>query len=58
MPIEIKELHIKVTIQDAPKHSPITHEKIAEEISPSLKKEIMQECVERVLEILERKFED
>ncbi|MCU0438925.1 MAG: DUF5908 family protein [Raineya sp.] len=58
MPIEIKELHIKVTIQDAPKQSPITHEKIAEEISPSLKKEIMEECVERVLEILERKFED
>jgi hypothetical protein len=58
MPIEIKELHIKVTIQDTPKQSSITHEKIAEEISHSLKKEIMQECVERVLEILERKFED
>ena len=58
MPIEIKELHIKVTIQDAPKQNLITHEKIVEEISPSLKKEIMQECVERVLEILERKFED
>jgi hypothetical protein len=58
MPIEIKELHIKVTIQDAPKQNPINHEKVAEEISPSLKKEIMQECVERVLEILERKFED
>jgi len=58
MPIEIKELHIKVTIQDTPKQSPINHEKAAEEISSSLKKEIMQECVERVLEILERKFED
>jgi L-asparaginase/Glu-tRNA(Gln) amidotransferase subunit D len=58
MPIEIKELHIKVTIQDTPKQSSITHEKIVEEISSSLKKEIMQECVERVLEILERKFED
>jgi Family of unknown function (DUF5908) len=55
MPIEIKELVIKLTVtnQNTTPKPTINFN----EISSQIKKEIIEECVERVLEILDEKNE-
>lgn len=52
MPIEIRELVVKATVRDrASERQPGSRERRAE------KEEIINECVEQVLEILKRKKE-
>lgn len=55
MPIEIKELVIKAQVQQtlgAPKEEPVSAHKLQK-----LKKEIVEECMEKLKEWLERKLE-
>lgn len=48
MPIEIKELHIKINVNEGSK--PTTS-------STSSEKDVVEECVEQVMKIIERKKE-
>jgi hypothetical protein len=52
MPIEIKELHIKINVNESPSSG-------AKPASPSssTEKESVAECVEQVMKIIERKKE-
>jgi len=55
MPIEIKELHIKATVQDS---APSTEATNAAETAPETRlDEIVATCVEQVLNILKEKQE-
>ena len=56
MPIEIKELHIKATVVDKKSHQVIPADDLKRE-QEKLKKEIIKECVQEVLQILEDKRE-
>ncbi|GAB4107764.1 hypothetical protein GCM10028791_02110 [Echinicola sediminis] len=51
MPIEIKELHIKITVDEGKTSSPTGAAKGMD------KQQIISECVEQVMEILEAKKE-
>ncbi|MEM8527461.1 MAG: DUF5908 family protein [Bacteroidota bacterium] len=54
MPLEVKELHIRVTVNDGnrlPKQSDVNYSEA------KTKEAIIQICVERVLDILKRKQE-
>ncbi len=53
MAIEIKELIVKITVNEVKVSSP--KEVLASQLLPQTKKEIINECVERVIEKLERK---
>lgn len=53
MPIEIKELIIKMNIEE----NQFAKSKMNEEISAALKNKIVKECVEKVLKELESKVE-
>jgi hypothetical protein len=50
MPIEIKELHIKINVNEASKSSPDT-------ASNGKDKDIVAECVEQVMQVIERQKE-
>lgn len=56
MPIEIKELHIKATVVDKKEPHPISSRDM-KRAQEKIKKEIMKECVQEVLQILEDKSE-
>ena len=56
MPIEIKELHIKATVVDKKDHPSIPVNDLKRE-QEKMKKEIMKECVQEILQILEDKRE-
>lgn len=51
MPIEIKELHIKINVED-PHEQPASGKN-----SPLEKEQLIAECVEQVMDILARKEE-
>jgi hypothetical protein len=53
MAIEIKELVVKITLTDQVKNT----KPIEGKVSSSTKNEIVNECVRRVLEVLESKSE-
>jgi hypothetical protein len=53
MAIEIKELVIKMVVHS----NPIKHQKVASEFSEATKKQIIKECVDKVLDKLESKIE-
>ncbi|MET3026058.1 DUF5908 family protein [Flavobacterium sp. UW10123] len=53
MPIEIKELHIKINVNE----SPSSGAKPASSSSSSTEKDNVAECVEQVMKIIERKKE-
>ncbi|RYJ38372.1 hypothetical protein NU08_2695 [Flavobacterium anhuiense] len=53
MPIEIKELHIKINVNE----SPSSGAKPASSSSSSSEKDNVAECVEQVMKIIERKKE-
>jgi len=55
MPIEIKELHIKAIVSDN-KSSPVPEPDFERE-KEKIKKEIVKDCVEKVLQVLEEKSE-
>jgi Family of unknown function (DUF5908) len=50
MPIEIKELHIKINVNEGTKPS-------ANQASKSNEKDAVEECVEQVMQIIERQKE-
>lgn len=52
MPIEIKELTIKMTVRDPHNINPVK-----KEYDPNMEKRIIEASVEKVLRILERKSE-
>lgn len=54
MPIEIKELIVKITINERKSTST---DKIDASISQNIIKKIVDECTEKVLEKIEAKFE-
>ena len=58
MPIEIKELHIKVTVNQ-PSTSPATLTKTpgSAQIRPEAEESLIAECVEKVLQVLKSKTE-
>lgn len=56
MPIEIKELHIKATVVDKKSANTTTTEMSGRE-KEKMKKELIQTCVQEVLQILEDKRE-
>lgn len=57
MPIEIKELHIKVTITETDDTERQVGQKISPTFSAELKSEIIKECTKRVLEKIKEKTE-
>ena len=62
MPIEIRELHIKVTVNEQAQSPENTRLTAAQTDSPesrssAQKEEIVAECVEKVLEIMRNKSE-
>ena len=54
MPIEIKELHIKAVVADSKRTSNVEMSKRDQE---KLKKEIVKECVQEIVQLLENKME-
>jgi len=50
MPIEIKELHIKINVNEGSKSSP-------EKAPKGKDKDLVAECVEQVMQVIERKKE-
>ena len=56
MPIEIKELHIKATVVEKNSHQVIPADDLKRE-QEKMKKEIMKECVQEIVQILEDKRE-
>jgi hypothetical protein len=56
MPIEIKELHIKATVVEKKSHQGVPTDDLKRE-QEKMKKEIMKECVQEILQILEDKRE-
>jgi hypothetical protein len=57
MPIEIKELIIRLTVNTTPATGQNGSGQAKADITPQLKQEIIEECVEKILEILEEKQE-
>ena len=51
MPIEIKELHIKINVDDSPRNSS------AETSKRNERDKIVEACVEQVMEIISKKQE-
>ena len=51
MPIEIKELHIKINVEDQPQTSDST------QVRKDMKDKIVAECVEQVMDILAKNQE-
>lgn len=56
MPIEIKELHIKATVVDK-KSTHVTTAEMSGHEREKLKKELIQVCVQEILQILDDKRE-
>jgi hypothetical protein len=56
MPIEIKELHIKATVIDNKSGNAVTAEMSGHE-KDKLKRELIQTCVQEVLQVLDDKKE-
>jgi hypothetical protein len=56
MPIEIKELHIRVTVNTSPGGAPAARSEDAAG-GDEAKERIVAECVEQVLQILQNKME-
>ena len=56
MPIEIKELHIKATVVDS-KNKPGTGGELSKRDQEKLKREIIKECVQEIVQIFENKME-
>ena len=56
MPIEIKELHIKATVVDKKSYQAVPTDDLRRE-QEKIKKEIMKECVQEILQILEDRRE-
>lgn len=57
MPIEIKELHIKINIEEN-QQAPTTHSLLQNQKDlAALKKDIIKSCVQQVLEIINEKQE-
>lgn len=54
MPIEIKELTVKLTVD---KQSTIENEKFSTKLDPLNRRSIIDECVDKVLMILENRFD-
>jgi len=52
MPLEIKELIVRINIQQNIKEAKTTE---SNKISKNLRKQIVQECMEKVMEMIERK---
>lgn len=50
MPIEIKELHIKINVNESPKSTPASNQK-------SNDTDVVAECIEQVIQIIERQKE-
>lgn len=50
MPIEIKELHIKINVNETSKSAPPSSSKGKDD-------EVINECVEQVMKVIERKKE-
>ncbi len=57
MPIEIKELNVKVNVQESFKHSHPPKNHVDKKTLQNLKKEIMAECLEKVQELIDRQYE-
>lgn len=59
MPIEIKELHIRVTVDAPPQHAPVAKPGAQRPIDENSdeKDAMIAECVEQVLQILHDKQE-
>lgn len=56
MPLEIKELTVRINIQENP-FAKNKQERVKGEIDAKTIKQIVQECTEKVLEIIERNKE-
>jgi hypothetical protein len=56
MPIEIKELHIKAIVVDT-KGKPGAGNDLSKHDQEKLKREIIKECVQEIVQILENKME-
>lgn len=57
MPIEIKELHIKINIEEN-QQAPTTHSLLQNQKDlAALKKDVIKSCVQQVLEIINEKQE-
>lgn len=56
MPIEIKELHIKAIVADT-RSKPGTDSELSKRDREKLKREIIKECVQEIVQILENKME-
>ncbi|WMJ72679.1 DUF5908 family protein [Cytophagaceae bacterium ABcell3] len=52
MPIEIRELHIKIIADGEEKKA-----KVADKVSAKEKQEIIRECIEQVMEVLQQNKE-
>ena len=56
MPIEIKELLVKVVVNEAPKKTEVTAETQQQDVK-QLEAEIIKKCTKKVLQILKEKQE-
>ena len=56
MPIEIRELNIKATISDSGKKQQISKEDLGK-LKEKIKKEILKECIDEIMQILQQKNE-
>jgi Family of unknown function (DUF5908) len=57
MPIEVRELIIKANVQSQATGSEITHGDAKDNNSVTSREEIIQACIERILNILKEKYE-
>jgi len=57
MPIEIKELHIKINVNESPSSGAKPASPSSSSSSSSAEKDNVAECVEQVMKIIERKKE-
>ena len=57
MPIEIKELHIRVAVNVSPTSAPAVAARSGATGGADAKDDIVAECVEQVLQILQSKME-
>ena len=56
MPIEIKELHIKAVVVDS-KNKTAANGELSKRDQEKLKREIIKECVQEIVQIFENKTE-
>jgi Family of unknown function (DUF5908) len=57
MPIEVRELIIKANVQSQGAGSEVTHGDVKDNNSVTSREEIVQACLERILNILKEKYE-